>query len=351
MFYRDLPDMSAGDLLEAIEPDKGEEVQVRPEDLEVRFDSDIRNIRFKKDGGQTVEVPVYEPGVKAIGGWLDVPYKFLDRSPRDLQQTIVTRLFEQNPEPFILHFDEDTGVTQVRSPETTIISPKRYVEVAIEVMGEDAQVVSWTCDPDVVQFDLIVPEGRDFGWGGDRKTKVENREGKKVGDITGGGLRFGQDRKRNLAPWVQQFLFRLACTNGMETRDDSYKVDARGASAIELLHQLEESARLAFNTVEDTITSFYDLRNEEVKHPTQAVMRLADEQGLPNRTRMDLADLVPGVIGNDGNATMFDVVNLVTNAANSTGMRLNEQRRLQAAGGAEVVQHAARCKACAAKLN
>lgn len=198
-------------------------------------------------------------------------------------------------------------------------------------------------------LDVVVPDLFDRYTGGDRK----------VDDITKGGIRIGQDRKRNLAPWVQQLLYRLRCTNGMEIADNSLKIDTRGQETFDIIRSLRGSARAALDSVEHTIEAFYDLRSQRLGTDQTGVLhRIARENDLPDRSIVALEDSLPGYLFTDfgiedaNEASMFHLVNLLTNAANRDSLSTPQARRLQRLGGNLVnVDHISRCGTCHSRLN
>jgi hypothetical protein len=213
------------------------------------------------------------------------------------------------------------------------------VETAMKVMPENSLVIDAWSDSDDFRIDVVVPKGHRKGSGGDSKVK----------DITRGGLRFGQNRKQNLAPWVQTFLYRLACTNGMEIPNMGLKVDARGDSIEDILLMLEASARIGFDAIGAEIESFYAMRNEKVdKDVTGVLRRVAQEAGLPDRTVGSLEDHLAMHIEPGNDPSMFDLINTITNLANHESLenRRGPRRQLQLAGGRIVGSHTERCNLC-----
>lgn len=349
MFLRQMPDLKVTDLYDLIDPNVGDTIVVQQESIEVVEEDEQAVLRLSHPD-KNYEVVMGDGEQKLLAKWLNVPYKFYQRVPTDLRLNIAETMLAQRPmDEVAITFTRDggegdvQGLYGIREPSLTALSPKRFVDIAREVVSDDLDVVSFHCDSDEVMFEVVVPENFERHVGGDRK----------VGDITVGGVRFGQNRARNLAPWVQPYLLRLACTNGYETYDDGLKVDARGASGDDLLIGLKDATVRAFASIEDSIAALYDLRNEPVSDPTQAVVRLARERNIPQRTVMGLVDLVPDVIEDFHNATMFDVINVVTNAANEDSIqsRLSQRRALERAGGESVAEHVARCAHCHSRMN
>lgn len=294
------------------------------------------------------EVRATKGGVAALGSFLEVPTKFLERVARDEQQWILSRRLERTAEANVtVTYTPDGGISEVMKSGQRRILPEQIVDVALNVLPEESMVTdAWVTGEDL-RLDVIAPEGFRKGWGGDTAAGEYTWRGeKRVGDITGGGIRLFQNRKANLAPGVQPYLYRLACTNGYEMLDLGIKVDARGLEIEEVLLNLTAEARRAFDRVEADIAAFYDLRSQRVDSDRTGVLRrMTREAGLPARTVGTLEDLLPEHLGDNTEPTMFDLVNLVTNYANA-GVRSTQARTLQQAGGHMIGDHAARCAAC-----
>lgn len=335
MFLRPTSEQTLAELQETISLANTATMTLTPDDVEVNVSE--RTLRLRDD-----EVHFDSKSYQPIAKWLDVPYKFLERQDAEFQQVILDRLLARAKGEMTFEYVEH-GILDIRSPNVSVIDPRRIVGVASEVISPEAQVIEVHHTSEWLQFDAIVPENFDQGWGGDPK----------VGDITGGGLRFTQDRKRNLAPSVSSFFYRLACTNGYETYDERHKIDARNLTTDGILQDLEAKARVAFGSIEADIAALYELREQPVPNPSQAILRLGDEAGLPARMNNAMAKRVSEVIEDPTQATMFDVINLMTNQANEPGIasRLRVRRTLERAGGAQVSEHISRCRSCSSKLN
>jgi hypothetical protein len=119
-----------------------------------------------------------------------------------------------------------------------------------------------------------------------------------------------------------------------------------------ILAELELAAQTAFARVEQEMEHFYEMRNQAiVGDVTQAVIRVSEERGLPNRTAMELARRVPEMLDSEAlghEVNMFDLTNLITNQANDPALRTRRGSRLQLerAGGELVRIEAARCGHC-----
>ena len=343
MFMREGTTLTLADVRESVEADPG--VVASISNREVRLDlTGAGTIAL----GDTIEIPANEDGLKALGSYLDVPSAFLLRQDADLQQTIVTTMLERQPGVGAFVYSPTTGLQAVRDPAQRVIPVGSLLEIASRVIDPSAPVRDFWSNSEEFRLDVYAPEGFERGTSGDRE----------VGDLSAAGVRFFQDRKKNLAPSVSRFQYRFWCTNGMTTRDDSLKIDARGASIEEVLAEFEAAADRAFRQVEGDIEAFYSLRSERVDNPERTLLRLGADAGLPVRTITRLQERVPLMIqenverGGDENVTMFDLVNLITNQANDPGTRrrAGAATALESIGGLIVSEHADRCNACQSRL-
>lgn len=327
----------------------------------VNTTSDEASIRLGR-----AEVPVTDTGLLALAEHLQVPAPFFKRIGSnvglDLQAEILNALLSRSANEAIRVEYGNGGLVEVGPPGRDRIMPGQIIDVAERVFGDQAIVQRLIDTPAEFAFDVHVPFESDHGIGGDTSSLVDVpeevlryswatglpiTEGSKVGDVTAAGARFGLDRKRGLAPTVQPWSMRLACTNGMENTSTGIRMDARGLSVDEVLAELEGMAQQAFAAAEANIAHFYDLRNNPVENPERALRAIARERGIPNRSLVNMLDLVPAGGIMPERPTEFDIVNLVTNLANRASVRNDGGRLLlERAGGGVVADHAARCSHC-----
>ena len=324
-------------------------MRVAPEDIRIVIDSPNPCFEFKDTKGITT-VPVTEQGLAAMGGLLQIPAAFLKRMEGKVQnktkETLLNEILQNT-----LHKDARVvfapgGLLSVGEWGRDPITPKQIIEVAANVLGEDAPIVRWVDTPQFFGFDAHVTE--DHGQGRYADGVTAYADGNERDDITAGGLRFGIDLKAGLAPYTQEVLHRLACTNGMTIERDGLKVDARGQTVDEVLEELERMAQVAMGKVEDDIRHFYDLKNQKIDSPERALRTIARERGIPDRSTNALMDLVVTEEMPD-EPTMFDLVNLITNFANNPAVKNDGGRLiLEGAGGATIVEHGktSRCGHC-----
>lgn len=283
------------------------------------------------------EVPATKQGLITLGNYVGVPGKFLERIMPDEQQFILDRRIERTAETNTTVSFSDAGLHEVYKSDQLRLDPGEIIEAILSVMPAESMVRDAILTQDVLRVDLVMPEGVSAFWGGD----------KKVNDLTGGGLRVGQDRKHNLAPWTQRILYRLICTNGMQITDPQAKIDARGKDEMEILSELRAEMRRGLDRVAADIEAFYELRSHKVdKDYTGVLRRMALDAGLPDRTVGRLENLLPAEIDGQSEVTMFDLANVMTNAANLFDPVSASFLNLQMAGGGVIGDHSSRCSNC-----
>jgi hypothetical protein len=341
MYLREIEPLTVTQLKDKLDVG-GETVVVSPGNL--KLNSTTGEIEILPEGANrrsARRIPLGADSVEAVANFVQVPKAFHKRLPGDLRDTLINELFARQHDQALVRVT-DTEILYVRDPRSKVIEPRRFVDVAARVLSPEAQVIDFTNTPDFFGFDVVASPEMKRGQGGDRK----------VGDITRGGVRFGQDTKQELAPWVQRYMYRLVCTNGMEIPDTTLKIDARGDTIDEVIAALEQMAELAFSKVEEDLVHFYALRDQVVDQPERMMNRLARERNLSDRMRLQLVDAVPQIVQPNTPVTMFDLVNLATNQANNPEHRQAGIRRQLERFGGDVTAHLSqRCTVCASALN
>lgn len=307
--------------------------------IEVALDSETPTIAFGEH-----EVPATKESMATLANFFDVPTKFLDRVEPDERQFIMEHRIERAEERDLTINWREEGILDVLKSGQARLPAERIIETAMKVLPEDSLVIEAWSDTADLRFDVVVPEGHKKGTGGNRRKN----------DLTRGGLRFAQNRKQNLAPTVQTFLYRLACTNGMEIPNMGAKIDARGGTIEEILQSLEDAAQVGFDAIGEEIASFYSMQEEKIDSDVTGVLRrVAQEQGLPDRTVGNLEDHLAAHLAPGAEPTMFDLVNSITNLANHESLdnRRGARRALQLAGGRMIGVHTQRCNLCHRSLD
>lgn len=354
--------MTVGNLAETLtgSADELTRTDVSLDAVEVHADSDTPTIKIG-----AVEVPVTTKGMGAIAGHLNVPSSFFERlggAGGVQEQAHVLKVFLDNSKAETVRVGYTEGGLYSIGEARDVVSPMHLIPAVRRVLGDEAPIMRLIDSDQSFGFDATVRPDAERGVGGDRTaTTVMPDEvlrqswisgagitaDARVGDLTTAGVRVSLDVKRGLAPSVQPYFLRLACTNGMETVDLGQKIDARGLSFDEVLEEFGVMCERAFTQAEQGISHFYDLREQRVNNPERVLRQMARERGLPNRSLNHLLDLAP-TEALPSDPSMFDLTNLVTNLANNSTLVRNDGGRqlLERVGGGVINDHAARCGHC-----
>lgn len=334
--------------------------QINLDRVRVNAEGDTPSIALS----DAIEVPLTSGGMGALADSLDIPTPFFTRLGKvggiSEQASLITTLLNYTNETGMVAEFSDGGLLGLSKVNALRISPYQIVDVAARVLGStEAPVQRMIYDTANFAFDVHVPIDSERGVKGDAggeqipeelrryswvtKSSITNLS--QVGDVTTAGLRISMDRKRNLAPTVQPWMMRLACTNGMETTTQLSKIDARGMSVEEVLLDLEAKAQIAFERVESEIDHFYDMRNMRVDNPERRLRAIARERSIPDRSLMRMLDVAPEALGSE--TSEFDIACLISNFGNHSSTRNDGGRLLLERGaGAAVTEHAVRCTSC-----
>jgi hypothetical protein len=286
-------------------------------------------------------IPASATGINAFASYFQIPTAYLNRVSKDLgieQAGNELDMWKESAasEAVRVTFNDD-HILDIREPGRQLIERGALLDIAASVMGtEQAPIVRLINTQEEFAFDVHVPFDYDRGVGGDVK----------VNDITAGGIGIHYDAKMNLAPTVERYLHRLACTNGMRRKELGMKVDARGQTVDEVLAEVGALAEQLMSGVESDIRHFYELRERPVDNPERQIIALARDFKIPDRSTKKLLHLASTEEMPD-NPSEFDVLNLVTNLANHPEIRNDGGRLLlERVGGGIIADQAARCGHC-----
>lgn len=359
MFLRTMPDKTLSDVANELNTTTlgwgGSTLEIKPH-LNVADPF----FELENASGPNHEIPFTMEGLEQLAGFAKLPTKFVERVHQGIQaegtreesksllQQMVTWGLQSNVDNVSVSYVPNGGITEVYHANQLRIEPRRLVERIMNVMDPSSQVIEVINTPDHFRLDTVVHEGAHFGWGGETD--------KEEGDISAGGIRVDLNRAGSQAhaPSVGALLFRLECTNGYESLREQDKIELRGSTIDSLFAEFEGVCEQVFSRVEAELASFYEMKNRPVEGDlTQAVMRVAEERGLSPRMAHTLATRVPRIAGENGEATWFDVINLITNEANEPSVRRSatRSRALELAGGRMIGEHTERCSHCQQKLN
>lgn len=338
IFTRELPGVSLKELAELVEPEAGTEVFLAER---VHFPADITQGIMVRDheGGVSRTLPP-TGAFAAFGEYLDVSSSLLARLEDSFVADIYNRLLSRTRGPIKVVFSATT-ISKVYPANERRIERTALVQVAERVIP-DGVVIDYEVSPSKFYLDLVAPEDHRAG-------RLPIRQG----DYCSGGLRFEMAGYK--APTVEEFFYRLECTNGLQGRKRGAQVSARGTMD-QFLVEFEHAAEVRFRSVEETIEAYYASRDHQVDNIEQALARFSHEHRISDGALRYLVDLVPEWFQDEHHrpvteTTQFDLANFVSNVAlDSSKFPPAERRKLEAMGGAVAGDQSHRCPACQSRL-
>lgn len=342
-FARELPNISLKELAELVVP------ETKPESFlaeRIFFPVDITSgIGVRDHKGDVIRTLPGQGAYLAFARFLDFPTDLLDRLEEDFVSQVYNRLLAKAQGP-VRVYSTDSAITEVYAATVKRIERSDVVNVAAAVIP-DGIIVDYSTAPGKFYVDVVAPEGNRMGF----LTATPPIEG----DYTSGGLRF--DMQGGHVPTVEEFFYRLICTNGLEGRNRGAPVSARG-SVDQFLEDFAHSAEVKFRSVEETVTQYYEARKTHVPNIEQALTRYVRENKLAAGLLKYMLELVPAYFGKQSNGeavqetNQFELANFVTNVClDSAKVNPADRRRMEKMGGAIASDQTHRCPACQNKLN
>lgn len=338
IFMRDLPGISLKELAELVEPEAQTEVLLAER---IHFPSDISGgIEVRGHEGEMSRMLPPTGAYAAFGVYLDFPASLLARLDDAFISDIYNRLLARTRGP-IKVVASTTTVREVYPANERRIEPIAIIQVANRVIP-DGIIIDYGTEPGRFYLDLVAPDDHRAG-----------RLPVRVGDYCSAGLRFEMNGHR--APLVEEFFYRLECTNGMQGRKRGIQASAKG-TLDQWVTEYEHAAEVRFRSVEETIEIYYASRDVHVPKIEQALTRHAQEHRLSSGALQYLIELVPEQFQDDHGhplqeTTQFALANFISNVAlDSSKFPTTDRRKMEAMGGAVASDLSHRCPACASKL-
>ncbi|MGA5598469.1 hypothetical protein ACPCSE_29965 [Streptomyces cellulosae] len=277
---------------------------------------------FLGDHGITLD----DQAIALLCAFYQVPTAYFRRiTPEERHFVMNARMDHAEGEVTIAY--NDLGVTDVRKPTKPRLEPEEFVRIAHRLYPSTSTVLDAHITPEELRLDVL---------------------GHEVEDGIRGGLRFGQNRKQNLAPTVAPILYHEETTTVIEIPDPSLRIDARGISVDRIAERLAAEALRADARLHNDAQHLLRLRRTSIAGDRiLRLHRVAAEHGLPVRP---LSDITIELARND-EPTLLDLALAIGNAANNPKIALDPTKRavrskLQSIAGAVVADESERCENC-----
>jgi hypothetical protein len=339
IFVRDLPGVSLKELAELIEPEGHAEVFLAER---IHFPADIATNGIEVwDHEGTLSRTLPPIGAfAAFGDYLEFPPSLLARLEDSFVSDIYNRLLSRTRGP-VKVVASATTISEVYPANVRRIEPGAIVAIANRVIP-DGVVIDYGVQPGHFYLDLVAPEEHGSG-----------HLPARVGDYCSAGLRF--EMKGHRAPTVEEFFYRLECTNGMQGRHRGAQAQIKG-TLDQWAVEYEHAAEVRFRSVEETIGAYYASRSVHVPKIEQALLRHAQERHLSSGALQYLLELVPEWFQDEHHHPLIDtdqftLANFISNVAlDSSKFPTTDRRKMEAMGGAVASDQSHRCPACASRL-
>jgi len=267
-------------------------------------------------------------GLKKLGGYLGVNKAYLLKCPPELQEVNLNHWLQKWPDAEAMFHVVGEQLYGVHNPDKKIFPVIRLVDVLHNVFDPEDEVKTLHHDWDYVHADIVVGKHSIEVPGDD--TFPEELGMPKKGDVTHGGIRFFAYPMQERRPFVQTYLHRLFCSNGMGIAEPELQVELKGNTVEEVLASLEGNAQRLMEGLPNRLEQYK--ATADVKIPgnlQQFVYQIGRERRLGTRV-MDTVMTRTAELPD--NPSVYDVTQVFTSVANEN-VQYRSQLRLQRIGG------------------
>ena len=308
---------------------------VKVEDLVGRIENErvalapVRDIEFSDDGLKVpnVEGPlvVDDWATKKLGGFLDVPWRYLSKCPSGFKEETVNFWLQSRSEQEAYVHYRGSDLLGIYPNTDSIVTHSDLARRFLERFDGQDDVREYHVTPEILQLDVTSP-------GLNVLVPTRDRQGidPQVGDVTDGGIRLvayaPNDSRR---PYVQYYLHRLVCSNGMTMEEPTARFYGKGKTRGEIVDSLSTVVSDMLQLVPSKLENYASLDDHAFDgNITALIARLAKENGIANRV---LDKLLEDAASLPDEPSLYDIANVFTYTANHVlrGTRM----KLQSLGG------------------
>lgn len=276
-------------------------------------------------------VPLDEHGTDQLLNFYKIPLSFFHRLSRAEQEFILNSRIDHAEGEITVNYSRH-GVVEALKPSQPRLHPMDFVDAALKIVNGDAPVAQyWSTNADL-RLDVINP--------------LATADAPDGGTFTA-GVRYGQNRKANTAPWVAPIMQHSSGAI-FQIPDPALKIEARKASAERIAERLCAEGIRAMARADNDLAAVTDLARVSIATDRITILnRVGSEQNIPARP---LA-MATAQLARLDSPSMYDLALSIAQAAQmSTTLGENVRMRLQAVSGLLVAQHAERCGNCHALI-
>ena len=175
-----------------------------------------------------------------------------------------------------------------------------------------------------------------------------------------GGVKIKFSDTWAIHPVVEAYLEREWCTNGATSQIANRKFRIRGYSRDAIIQQFAEFAGMASKQIRPMFDGFIHLRDEKVGNVRETVLRICQENKLPDKVFRRMMEYwggdgfkstFPNPTALINSPTMYHVINLFTYVgSHCPDMATEHKEQLISIGGNNALQHRERCNSCGGRV-
>ncbi len=331
--------------------DKSRAVTVRLGDVELIAEGDGAGVLRVGD----MHLPWGDRTAQLFTGFVHGPqYKYVLREPLSWQRQIVKHHIDARADNEAIWYIEGNSVAGIYQPDAKVLPLVSVAEQIADVFDPN-DTANVLYSPDQVEINVIsqvktvtVP-GIEGVAGRPLEGTVDFQPRKmKVGDLSAGGVRvIIQPGKPERGPDIEELWFRCFCENQMTRRIAGSKVALRGRTVDEILTEMNNVMRAVWEGLEESGRAILHSASEPIPGSVSDFIRVVSSERRINpatvlRLQERAAALPP-------NPSVYDVTQLITAMANEDGLPVKTRRNLEAIGGDLTIDTARmihRCTQC-----
>ena len=240
------------DLVDRVSQQEDRNFQVELGNLE--FTDNASHLRITGSNQEYEFGPVAE---KAFAKYLRIPGTYLHQISPELKAiNLNARLSQWAESEAIVQVigDQVFGVVQA----SRVLLPVRdVVGVISRVLDPEFEVRRFLMDDARFHVDVLTPHHVEVAPRSD-----DAIEGRSVGDITHGGLRFLASPNSKENPSITRYFERLWCANGCSSPVESGTIKLKGRTVPEILGEMEQAAQDALAHLDEDLSSYAAMAQE-----------------------------------------------------------------------------------------
>lgn len=300
-------------------------------------DEDARFIQMPD--GETFQLD--EQAERSLSQYLGISKTYLAKCPPELKSHNLNYWLQRRGHAAAVIEAANEHWVTIHKPGLLILPLNRVADVVTDILDPSYEIVSLIRNDTRFQLDVatnhqveVAPDDR-----------IEDR--KSVGDITRGGIRITSNPSEVEAPQVQTYLHRLVCTNGLVSSEAEGTIRLKGHTIDDIFIEMEAACRRVLGDLDTKLAEYASLATQfPPGSPVRFAYQIGRERGLTKKVMDRIMERV-NILPDD--ATIYDVLQVFTELANSGTVNYATMLKLQGIGGelafeTEAITH--RCGTC-----